>query len=69
MPLAFRTVILGSGHGFDLARGKFAIAYVDQTEQDYDQLAHTARDGRITAVYEEEQSLGSDLRGQASDVR
>ena len=44
---------LGSGDRFDSAIGKFAVAYADQTEQDYDQLVHAARNGRITAVCEE----------------
>ena len=40
---------LGGGDQFDLAMGKFAVAYADQTEQDHAALVHAERTGRIVA--------------------
>ena len=40
---------LGGGDQFDLAIGKFAVAYADQTEQDHAALVHAQRAGRIVA--------------------
>jgi len=40
---------LGGGDQFDLAIGKFAVAYADQTEQDHASLLHAQRTGRIAA--------------------
>jgi hypothetical protein len=40
---------LGGGDQFDLAIGKFAVAYADQTEQDHAALEHAERTGRIVA--------------------
>jgi hypothetical protein len=40
---------LGRGDQFDLAIGKFAVAYADQTEQDHAALVQAHRAGRIAA--------------------
>ena len=40
---------LGDGEPFDLAIGKFAVAYADQTEQDHAALEKAWRAGRIVA--------------------
>jgi uncharacterized protein (DUF2252 family) len=40
---------LGRGDQFDLAIGKFAVAYADQTEQDHAALVQAHRAGRIVA--------------------
>jgi hypothetical protein len=40
---------LGRGDQFDLAIGKFAVAYADLTEQDHAALVHARRTGRIVA--------------------
>jgi hypothetical protein len=40
---------LGRGDQFDLAIGKFAVAYADQTEQDHAALMQAHRAGRIVA--------------------
>jgi hypothetical protein len=44
---------LGTGDRFESAIGKFAVAYADQTERDYDALAAAARSGRVEALAEE----------------
>jgi hypothetical protein len=43
---------LGSSSKFDEAMGKFALAYADQAEHDYDALKTAVRKGKIT-VYQE----------------
>lgn len=43
---------VGESDAFDDALVKFAQAYADQTEQDYDQLAAAARTGRIQVAQE-----------------
>jgi uncharacterized protein (DUF2252 family) len=40
---------LGSSDVFDKAISKFAVAYADQTEKDYQALADAVKDGRIVA--------------------
>jgi len=40
----------GSGATFDDALAKFAVAYADQTERDYEAFARAVRTGRIKAV-------------------
>ena len=40
---------LGSGDQFDLAIGKFAVGYADQTERDHAALVQAQREGRIVA--------------------
>jgi uncharacterized protein (DUF2252 family) len=44
---------LGKGDQFDLAMGDFAVAYADQTEQDYQALVKAVRSGRVEAMDEE----------------
>jgi hypothetical protein len=43
---------LGRGDRFDLAIGKFAVAYADQTERDHAALEKAWRAGRIVAEAE-----------------
>ena len=43
---------LGQGDAFDQALADFAIAYADQTEQDYDAFKQAVASGRIAAVSE-----------------
>ncbi len=45
---------LGKGDQFDKAVGSFAVAYADQTEQDYAGLVEAHRRGRIQAIIEED---------------
>ncbi len=45
---------LGKGDQFDQALGNFAVAYADQTEQDYAALVKAERAGRIEALIEED---------------
>jgi uncharacterized protein (DUF2252 family) len=45
---------LGKGDQFDQALGKFALAYADQTEQDYHALVEAVRSGRVEALVEED---------------
>ena len=40
---------LGSSNVFDKAISKFAVAYADQTEKDYQALVEAVKDGRIVA--------------------
>ena len=40
---------LGSGDSFDRAILEFSLAYADQNERDYQQLAAAVKSGRITA--------------------
>ncbi|MGA7953137.1 MAG: DUF2252 domain-containing protein [Gloeobacterales cyanobacterium] len=44
---------LGKGNQFDQAMGQFAIAYADQTEQDYQALVKAVRSGRVEVIDEE----------------
>ena len=44
---------LGKRDKFDLALGKFAVAYADQTERDHAALTKAVRSGRIEAIEEE----------------
>ena len=41
---------IGRGAVLDVALARFAAAYADQTEQDYDQLKKAAKSGRIEVV-------------------
>lgn len=41
---------LGAGTRFDDALAKFAIAYADQTERDYDAFANAVKTGRLHAI-------------------
>ena len=45
---------LGKGDRFDEAIADFAVAYADQTEQDYAVLLKAARDGKLEVFIEEE---------------
>lgn len=45
---------LGKGDQFDEAMGKFAIAYADQTEQDYAALVEAVNSGKVEALIEED---------------
>ncbi|AZB73257.1 DUF2252 domain-containing protein [Synechococcus elongatus] len=45
---------LGKGDSFDQALAKFALAYADQTEKDYDALVQAVTSGRIEAIVEED---------------
>jgi uncharacterized protein (DUF2252 family) len=45
---------LGKGDQFDKAMGKFALAYADQTEQDYAALVEAVKTGRVEALIEED---------------
>lgn len=45
---------LGKADIFDKAMGKFAVAYADQTEQDYAALVEAVRSGRVEAIIEED---------------
>jgi uncharacterized protein (DUF2252 family) len=47
------TGYLGKGDSFDKALAKFAVAYADQTERDYDVLVKAARSGRVEVLVEE----------------
>ncbi|MBY0587052.1 DUF2252 domain-containing protein [bacterium] len=47
---------LGKSDDFDQAIGEFALAYVDQNEQDHGALVDAAKSGRIEAIIEEDQS-------------
>jgi hypothetical protein len=40
---------MGKNDAFDVAIEKFAIAYADQTERDYDLLVKAIRAGRLPA--------------------
>jgi uncharacterized protein (DUF2252 family) len=42
---------LGNGDVFDRAIAKFAVAYADQNERDYDSLVDTVKSGRIVAEH------------------
>ena len=44
---------LGKTDNFDLAIGKFAVAYADQTERDHAALVKAVRSGRLEALEEE----------------
>ena len=46
---------LGKGDQVDAAIGEFAVAYADQTEQDYAALVAAVQSGRIVAASEDEQ--------------
>ena len=41
---------LGKGDQFDKAMGKFALAYADQTDQDYTALVEAVNSGRVEAL-------------------
>ncbi len=41
---------LGSGSAFDKACGRFAVAYADQNEKDYEQFTQAIADGRVEAT-------------------
>ena len=43
---------LGSNDRFDKAVAKFALAYTDQNERDYEALLKAIRDGRIQTLEE-----------------
>ena len=43
---------MGENEALDDALAKFAFAYADQTEQDYDRLAAAAKQGRIQVATE-----------------
>jgi uncharacterized protein (DUF2252 family) len=43
---------LGKGDAFNRAIARFAYAYADQTERDYQSLAAAVRDGRIEAIFD-----------------
>jgi uncharacterized protein (DUF2252 family) len=45
---------LGKGEQFDSAMGDFAVAYADQTERDHAALVEAVKQGRITALVEED---------------
>jgi hypothetical protein len=45
---------LGKGDQFDKAMGKFALAYADQTEEDYAALVEAVKTGRVEALVEED---------------
>jgi uncharacterized protein (DUF2252 family) len=45
---------LGRGDNLETAMGNFAVAYADQTEEDYGALVDAVRSGRIEAVNEED---------------
>lgn len=45
---------LGKSDAFDQAIAKFAVAYADQTEQDYAALVQAVASGRIEAIVEED---------------
>jgi uncharacterized protein (DUF2252 family) len=45
---------LGRGDNFDVALGKFAVAYADQTERDYALLVEAERSGRVEAQVEDD---------------
>ncbi|PZV18869.1 MAG: DUF2252 domain-containing protein [Pseudanabaena sp.] len=45
---------LGKGDQFDQAMAKFALAYADQTERDYQALVEAVRSGRVEALVEED---------------
>ena len=47
---AMITGYLGRKDLFDLALGKFALAYADQTERDYDSLVKAVKSGRVRAT-------------------
>jgi hypothetical protein len=44
---------LGKSENFDLAIGKFAVAYADQTERDHAALVKAVRAGRVEVLEEE----------------
>ena len=41
---------LGNGSAFDEALGRFAVAYADQTERDYEAFTRAVRTGRLEAI-------------------
>jgi uncharacterized protein (DUF2252 family) len=45
---------LGGGDNFDAALAKYAVAYADQTERDYDLLVEAERSGRVEAQVEDD---------------
>jgi uncharacterized protein (DUF2252 family) len=44
---------LGKSDNFDVAIGKFAVAYADQTERDHAALTRAVRSGRVESIEEE----------------
>jgi uncharacterized protein (DUF2252 family) len=42
---------LGTGHGFDKAIARFAVAYADQNERDHQRLADAALAGEVAALH------------------
>jgi len=46
---ALVTVYLGRKNLFNVALGKFALVYADQTKRDYDTLVSAMKDGRVQA--------------------
>jgi hypothetical protein len=49
---AFLSGYLGRTDSFDLALGKFALDYADQTEHDHAALVKAVKSGRVQAVIE-----------------
>jgi hypothetical protein len=46
---------LGKSDAFDAAMAEFAHAYADQNEKDHAAFARAVRQGKVRAVYEEEE--------------